>query len=181
MGADGFDALRQKLIDRERRLQNLKPAMQVIGEEIVLRVSNAFRDRQSPAGDDWKPLAQSTLRARAAKVPGAKRRGKAGGLTKGARAKRAAAIANPQAITPLVDTGRLRASAAQYKADAHGVSWSVVGYGGPHIAGNAAGRPPKRNFSPYEFRRDGQGLAMIPSMLSYSLRTIRRYVETGKP
>lgn len=176
---DGGIPLRSKLDAMKARLRDQTPAMRAIGEEIVLRTTDAFRARKSPAGEAWDALADSTLRARAAKLPGANRRGKTGRLTKGAQAKRAAGIVNPGAIAPLIDTGRLRASAGRYKAGRDSVVWSVVGYGGYHMGGSVKrpGRPPKRNFSVFE--RVGDRWAPIPAMRAYALDTVRRYVLTG--
>lgn len=178
MPMDGGADLRVRLDAMAARARDLTPAMKVVGEEIVLRTTRAFRARQSPAGDAWAPLARSTLARRAAKLPGAKRKTKRGGLTQAAKSKRSAAVANPAAITPLVDTGRLRNSAQQYKADKDSVTWSVVGYGGPHMAGSASGRPPKRSFSVFEPDADG-GWRIIQPMLEYAVRSIERYVGKG--
>ena len=180
MPVQGGDRLRKALQDRKRRLSDLTPAMRVIGEEIVKRTVESFRDRRSPAGAEWSPLAQSTLAARAAKLPGARRRGKGGGLTKGAIAVREAGMANPRAIAPLIDTGRMRASAGHYKAAARSVTWSVVKYGIFHMAGGkragSANRPPKRNFAVYEPDGTG-GWRMIPAMLDYAQRVISNFVN----
>lgn len=179
MPADGGAALRKRLSDRIARTRDLRPALRVIGEEIVKRTSDAFAARSSPAGEAWAPLAPSTLAARAAKVPGARRRTKRGKLTKAAKAKRLAAVTSAAAIVPLVDTGRMRASAAQYRVtDSSTLSWSVVGYGGPHIAGGKSGRPPKRNFSVFE--RGATGYRLIPSMRAYAVRVLSRYAATGR-
>ena len=94
-------------------------------------------------------------------------------------------MANPRAIAPLIDTGRMRASAGHYKAAARSVTWSVVKYGIFHMAGGKragsadrppTGRPPKRNFSVYE--PDGaNGWRMIPAMLDYAQRVISNFVN----
>ena len=186
MPMDGGVALRQHMAERAARLRDISPAMRVVGEEMVLEVSNAFRARRSPVGEDWADLAESTLRARAAKLPGASRRGKSGALTKGSKKKRATALlaqgmGETSGIAPLIDTGRLRASAGRYKADAKGLSWSVVGYGGYHMSGSIKrpGRPPQRNFSVFE--PDGAGgWRMIPRFRDYAMRVVTGYVMRGE-
>ncbi len=206
MPIDGTDKLRGRLDAMKARMRDQTPAMKVIGEEVVLRTVNAFRAQQSPAGDDWADLADSTIQARAAKLPGASRRskgvtthqkgklrglgvsddiiGRTGRLTAGARKKRATAILGHAlgagGITPLIDTGRLRASAGRYKAGPKSVTWSVVGYGGYHMTGSLKrpGRPPKRNFAVFERTAGGKWTA-IPAMDRFARETISRFVLTG--
>jgi hypothetical protein len=208
---DGGQKLRASLAERGRRLADLRPALKIIGEEIVKRTVESFRNRASPAGSQWDALADSTLRQRVAKLPGASKRSKGttraqraaarglgviegllgpyARLTKGARKKRATALlaqamGETSAITPLIDTGRLRSSAQRYKIlDASTLSWSVVRYGGAHMSGNTKrpGRPPKRNFSVFEPSSGTGRWTMEPSMRGYAVARLASYVRTGKP
>lgn len=86
MPMNGGDSLRAHLAARAARVRDLSPAMRVIGEEMVTRGHQAFRERQSQTGDEWAVLAASTMAARAAKLPGAKRR-KKGHVTPAERAR----------------------------------------------------------------------------------------------
>ncbi len=181
----GSDEAAARLLERAARTRDLSPVMRVVAAEIDRETDQAFRSSRSPFGEQFPRLAPSTVEARAAKLPGANRRGKkTGQLTKGARDKRAtasAAYAAGQAkiFTPLIDTGRARGS-AHATADANGVSWTAVGYLGPHIMGSKSppGRPPKRNVS--VFQMQGGYLKPIPRIQSLLLSSVARYVSTGR-
>lgn len=182
----GADEAAQRLMDRAARARDLTAPLQVVAAEIDRETDAAFRASRSPAGEVFPRLAPSTVRARAAKLPGASRRSKkTGGLTAGARGKRKGArdvyAANPpggpKLFTPLIDTGRARGS-AHATADASGISWTAVKYLEPHIAGGKRGLIPKRNVSVFEIRG---GIARpIPKIHSLLLRTVATYVSTGR-
>ncbi len=187
MPMDGGVPLRDRLATRAERIRDLSPAMRVIGEEIVKRTTEAFRKQQSPAGAAWPELADSTVRARVAKLPGASKRGKSGALTRGAQKKRAGATlaagfggARVAGITPLIDTGRLRSASQRYKLIGKDtLSWSTLRYGGAHMSGSVKrpGRPPKRNFSVFEPGPDGRW-AFVPSMRAFAMRTLAQHVRS---
>lgn len=189
--ADGFTISAEGLTEsqrgmelRARRMRDLSPPLRVVAAEIEERTDRAFRDSTSPYGEPWPALAPSTLLARAAKLPGARRRGKGGKLTRGARGKRSSAIAAYNAgaggiFKPLVDTGRMRGS-VRVRVTGNELEFAAVGYMAPHITGGIKNpaRPPKRN--PTVFQRAASGeLQAIPSILSMLLRAVSRYVATG--
>ena len=185
ISAQGLTEAQQHMAQRAARMRNLAPALRVVAAEIEQRTDDAFRDSKSPYGELWPKLAPSTLLSRAAKLPGAKRTGKAGGLTKGAQRKREKAISAYNAGTggifkPLVDTGRMRGS-VRVRVRGNELEFAAVGYMAPHITGSLSrpGRPPKRN--PTVFQRAASGeLMAIPSILALLLRTVSRYVQTGQ-
>ena len=181
----GSDEAAARLLERAARARDLAPVMRVVAAEIDRETDTAFRSSTSPFGEPFPRLAPSTAAARAAKLPGANRRSKKSGqLTAGARRKRTEAAASyaagaPKIFTPLIDTGRARGS-AHATADATGVSWTAVGYLGPHIMGSKSppGRPPKRNVS--VFQMQGGVLRPIPRIQSLLLSGVARYVSTGR-
>lgn len=184
----GADKAAERLLERAARARDLTPATQVVAAEIDKMTDDAFRHSRSPAGEVFPRLAPSTVAARAAKLPGANRRNKkTGQLTAGARGKRKGARdvynahipGGPRLFTPLIDTGRARNS-AHATGDATGVSWTGVGYLGPHITGSQTkpGRPPKRNVS--VFHVSGGILSPLPKIEALFLSSIGRYIETGR-
>ncbi len=185
ISAEGLAEADKRMQERVRRLADLSPALKVVAAEIEKQTDDAFRKSTSPFGEQWPRLAPSTIAARAAKVPGANRRSKATGkLTRGAYAKRQAAAEKYKAgasnvFKPLVDTGRMRNS-VHVAVRGNELVFTAVGYMGPHITGsqNVEGRPPKRN--PTVFQLAGGVFKPIPSILSLLLRTVGRYVATGR-
>lgn len=181
ISADGLDEAQRRMYERAQRMKDLSPALRVVAAEIEQRTDDAFRDSKSPYGETFPDLALSTQQARAAKMPGARKRGKGGQLTKGARKKRAAAIAHYQAgmgnvFKPLIDTGRMRNS-VRVRVSKNELEFGAVGYMGPHITGGR--HLPKRNPTVFQRAASGQ-LEAIPSVLSLLLRTVSRYVATGQ-
>jgi len=53
--------IRAKLVKMSRSLNDLKPAMRSIGQDIVENIRLGFRDSKDPWGAKWKPLAQETI------------------------------------------------------------------------------------------------------------------------
>ena len=158
--------------------------MKVMAEDWATETSDAFRNERSPAGDPWPELAPSTLKKRAAKLPGAKRRSKkTGKLTKAARNKRKAGlVAGSGLIRMLVDNGLLR-NATSYRVGPSGQSVNIQGveYLEPHVTGSIVrkGHPPKRN--PLVIDRDAMGyMALIPRAHKKLTEAISHYVATGK-
>lgn len=186
ISAEGLTEAQQRMQARVQRLADLSPALRVVAAEIEKQTSDAFRSSTSPFGEEWPALAPSTLKARAAKLPGANRRSKSTGkLTKGARAKREQAIAKYNAGTagifkPLMDTGRMRGS-VHVNVTGNVLEFTAVGYMAPHITGSLSrpNRPPKRNPTVFQAAAGG-GFAAIPRIMSLLLRTVGRYVATGR-
>lgn len=182
ISAQGLDEAQRRMYERAQRMRDLSPALRVVAAEIETRTDDAFRDSRSPFGEIWPTLAPSTQAARAAKLPGARKRGKSGQLTKGAKQKRAAGIAAYQfgsanTFKALVDTGRMRGS-VRVRVRKNELEFASVGYMGPHITGGK--NLPKRNPTVFQRAASGQ-LEAIPSIMSLLLRTVSRYVRTGTP
>ena len=181
ISAQGLHEAEKRMAERAKRIANLAPALRVVAAEIEKRTDDAFHRSQSPFGEIWPTLAPSTQAARAAKLPGARKRSKkTGKLTKGARQKRVEGIAAYQfgganTFKPLVDTGRMRNS-VRVLVRGNELEFSAVGYMGPHITGGR--KLPKRN--PTVFQLAGGQFKPIPDVLSYLLRTVGRYVATGQ-
>lgn len=184
--AIGLDEAQRRMQERAARMKDLSPALRVVAADLEERTDRAFRDLKSPAGEIWPTLAPSTQLARAAKLPGAKRRSKkTGKLTKGALHKRAAGIAGYQfggaeTFKALVDTGRMRGS-VRVRVKRHSLEFAAIGYMGPHITGSTKrpGRPPKRNPTVFERAASGQLEAIAPVM-SLLMRSITFYVSAGE-
>ena len=184
ISARGLDTATKLADAMAARALNLRPALTVFGAELTKRVDDAFQNSKSPAGEIWPTLAPSTVAKRAAKLPGAKRRGKDGKLTKGAKQKRvqgAAAYQHAGAgnIKALVDTARMRNS-QNVRVDATSLLWSAVGYMAPHITGSQKrpGRPPKRNPAPFEL--NGGKWELTPALQALLARYVSGYITTGK-
>jgi hypothetical protein len=185
ISAEGLTEADKRMQERVARLADLSPALRVVAAEIETQTSNAFQRSQSPFGEQWPALAPSTQAARAAKLPGANRRSKSTGkLTRAAYLKREKAVADYQAgksgiFKPLIDTGRMRNS-VHVNVRGNELEFTAVGYMAPHITGSLTkpGRPPKRN--PTVFQMVGGAFQPIPNVLSLLLKTVGRYVATGR-
>lgn len=95
------------------------------------------------------------------------------------KAERAASIAaaiKAAKFRPLINTGRLRASARARVVGNTTVHWSVVDYGEPHIGGAKNGRPPQRNYS--VFTIVGGTWQIVPSLATEIVRLITRHINT---
>lgn len=158
-GADGDTpaAAAERLMARADRLRDLSAPLSVFAASCETRVSDAFRAETSPAGEKWPPLAESTLKARAAKLPGANRRGKTSGqLTRGAREKRLQGRLSPGAIKILIDTGRLRQGIAVRVVDGASLEFTGPLYMRTHVQGDPDRSIPKRNPLPLEVLPGGE-------------------------
>lgn len=57
-------ALRRELRERLRRLEDTEPLLKSIGEEMLPRINERFKEERGPDGNSWAPLAARTIRAR---------------------------------------------------------------------------------------------------------------------
>jgi phage virion morphogenesis protein len=125
-------AVLQALSELRARVQNTKPAMKDIGEELVSRILDSFEREASPYGEKWAPLKPATILGRARRF-------------KTKKAKRAA-VANPRILQ---DTGALRSSIEiQSVSNDHVTVWSRQPYAGVHQFGSARKNIQARRFFP---------------------------------
>ena len=68
----GISALRDRLRRLERRVEDPRDVMAVIGADLMERVEEGFENEHDPYGQPWKPLAPATLKRRRAGGVGAK-------------------------------------------------------------------------------------------------------------
>lgn len=117
---EGLARVQQKLKVTADKLQNLTPFWQTVGMYVQRQtIRERFNKEQSPDGQKWKPLAESTIKRR-------KKRHKRGNMK------------------ILQDTGELRRSIA-YEADSHSVRvGSKLKYARTHQFGR--GKIPARPF-----------------------------------
>lgn len=95
-----------------------------------------------------------------------------------ARAKRREQIlaaAKAARFKPLINKGRLRASARARVVGNTTIRWSVVDYGVPHIVGGPNGRPPKRNYSVFTLR--GGAWLIEPKLAAEIVSRIAEHVQ----
>ena len=52
-----------------KRLENLQPALEPAADALVKLVDDSFLNAQTPWGDAWKPLAESTIRRKGSSRP----------------------------------------------------------------------------------------------------------------
>jgi phage gpG-like protein len=144
-----------RLDARAAAMRDLTPALNNVAAEIDRMTAQAFTDQESPAGAEWPGLADATLIARLRQRKSAYRKAVGGKKSKRTPAQRRQAVldsARSADFKPLVNTGRLRAS-ARAKVAGGAIIWSIAAYGPPHMAGGKGGRPPLRN--PSVFERSG--------------------------
>lgn len=199
--ATGLTEAQRLMADMAARARDLTVPMKVFGAELEKRTDDAFAQSRSQLGVPFAPLAESTRLGRkgARKLEAqANRRSKSGALTKGAQAKRTKYSARGLVVDnegrarvhgkPLVDTGRARAS-QRARADASGMSWSAVGYLGPHMTGALIRRHgkkrggytirlPKRNVAGFEL--EGGGWRLMPHLQQLLAQYVASYVRTGQ-
>lgn len=174
--ATGLAEAQRRLADRAARIRDMSAVMKVIGQDLVTETDNSFARQQSPAGEAWPGLAQSTKMGRVGRLKAANKRTKAGALTAGASRLRASLL-GVGGMTPLVDTGRMRNS-VRVRPARRAVQWSAVGYMAPHMTGGKEGRPPKRNPSPFEFV--GGRWRLVPRLSKKYAEMIVRWIERGQ-
>jgi phage virion morphogenesis protein len=124
------------------RVDDLRPVLADVGEELVTRIVDTFERETDPWGEPWQPHAQSTRRARARRA--------AGGKTGTQRYRRALF----GAMRLLQDTGALRSSIEVQSVSRDQVTvGSRMAYAAVHQFGSARKGIPARAFFPV---RDGR-------------------------
>lgn len=177
VAVSGLEEAAARLKARAERVGDLRPALQAAAAVFEQEHQQAFARLQSPEGEPWNPLADSTIEARARHGAVAQQRTAEGKLT--GRAHRRRELVRGDA-RPLVDTGRLRSS-QHWNVTADAITFSMLAYGKPHVTGSLvrSGRPPKRNFTVFELQGDRWTLAPRQAELFNSL--ILRFVRDGVP
>ncbi len=138
-----------------RRISNMQPIMQAIGEDIMERTKQRFGTSTGPDGKRWQPNSVATIQAMLAKT-----RSKKGGVTKnGNLSKKSQTSLAGKRV--LVDTGEL-ANSFRYQIINSGRGVEVgtnrfagmfAGGAGVHQFGSKNGKIPARPFLPV--RLDG--------------------------
>ena len=181
--------LAARLKEMQGRAKNPGPALKVGAALLSTLVDDTFRDSTSPAGEQWKPLAPSTLLKRALSRGGkrrAVRRSKSKGFSVGVDlglSKKA--MLNISNVKPLVDTAKGRNS-IRVRARGQTITLSTNrGYMGAHLGGDTKRqppRPPRRAWAPFlwdgstwVFDERGKGGAWLRDLRA----RVRRYVLTG--
>lgn len=152
---------------RAKHMQNLQPLMDVQADLWQAATDRAFREQRSPAGEQWPPLAPSTIASRGG-VQSWRKGHRGGGLLRGK--------APGGVVLALLKTRRMQRE-TRYVARPATIEVETVGYMGPHQSGTPDGRPPKRN--PLVFDRvEGKPQLVVPFNQGFRDAFIR-YVETG--
>ena len=122
-------AVLEKLQHIARQVDDMRPAMQSIGEIMMESTKQRFSDSRGPDGQRWAANAESTVLARLAQIKGAYT--KQGKLSK----KGSAAAMGKK---PLVDTGMLQKTISyQVGADGQSVSIGTNRFSGEWTGGAA--------------------------------------------
>jgi hypothetical protein len=178
MQITGMDEALAFATGMHERVANVGPALEVFMVECERDTQRAFASSTSVDGDPFRPLAPSTIAARARQGAMANKRTKSGRLTAGAQRRRAQVAIN---VTPLIDTGRLRGS-MHWQVSANSIFWDVLGYGVPHITGDRknilAQSPPQRNFS--VFTLNGDTWELLPEKHARLIDLVNAYVVNGR-
>lgn len=178
-----LDRVRADLKDINGRFRNLLPVLKPAATQIEELMHESFRTESSPDGIPWKPLAQSTIDARARMGKMAKRRTKKGELTKGAKRIREERKA-PGAMKILWINGRLENSLFA-RAEATKIWFGGnVKYFGPNQAGSQKkeGHPPSRPMAPVELVNGHWKLmnrGRAKEVMDSIKLSIQRYVSNG--
>ena len=165
---------------RAKAARDLKPALKQFTTEAEVATQRAFSRSVSPDGEAFKPLAPSTVEARARASKGARKRDEFGDLTPRAEKIRAT-IRAAGGTTPLIDSGRLRNSCHWLPPKNDSVEFSMLDYGVPHVTGgkrNGHAAPPKRNFT--VFLKNGDSWELLPQYAELFREIILAYVATPK-
>jgi len=145
--------------------QHLQPAMANVGDMLVSRVTECFERGESPDGEQWEPLAESTKRGRLRHNKSNFR--KNGKLS--ARGRRESAAG----AQPLVDTGNLRNSITRnVSGNSVEVGTNLI-YGALHQFGSANGDVPARPFLPTEGLPDAWGQEAVDSIGDQILKALK--------
>ena len=145
---------------RAKHMQDLTPLMRAQAVKFQRATELAFRQQRSPAGEQWPPLAPSTIKQR---ISGQDKRHR--GRTTGFKA--------------LIKTGKLN-SELIYRPDAATIKLEAVRYLDPHVTGSKSipNRPPKRN--PLVYDRVNGKLVLVQPYGQQFREAFIRYVETGR-
>lgn len=140
-----------RLDARVAALRDVRPVLAGIAAEVDRLTGEALSQSRRVDGIPFPDLTDSTKLGRLRRRKAAYK--KARGGKKATPEERKAGIREAIAAAkfrPLIDTGRLRASARARVVGSTAVRWSVVDYGVPHITGSKNHRPPVRNFSVFK-------------------------------
>lgn len=138
------------------RVDDLRPVLSDIGQELVTRIVGTFEREADPWGKPWQPHAQATRKARARRA--------AGGKT-GTRRYQQALFG---AMRLLQDTGTLRSSIeVQSVSRDQVIVSSRMAYAAVHQFGGGRSRVPARAFFPV---RDGR--ADLPASWAQAIMDI---------
>ncbi len=159
-------AVAERLRARAERMGDLQRALQALATEFQAETDRAFELRRSPAGEAWRPLAQSTIDKRTRKT----------GRPTLLRSRRSGRFTSAATLQPLEETGALRRSIV-YKAQGNGISVRPVEYLKPHQSGGRGEHPPKRN--PLVIERVGGKSVLYPDADRRFREVINRFVIDG--
>lgn len=143
----------KRLEEVKARMADLSPVLQGSAATLGAVILRSFSRSESPLGEKWAPLAQSTVKRR--------REGSS---------------------KPLIDTGNLRGSVAtQATKDSvkFGVSGTAAEYGPVHQFGSV--RIPRRRFLPVDASGEPDlSTGRAARWAAQQLKRIATYIDTGK-
>lgn len=146
---------------RAQHMRDLTPLMRSQALKWQRATERAFQQSRSPAGDQWPPLAPSTIASRI-KTQDKRERGRRTGYK------------------PLIKGGTLNIT-LRYIPESATIKVSAVPYLAPHVTGSykrVIGRPPKRN--PLVYERVGGKPALAPDFAKRFRDAFIKYVEDGR-
>lgn len=134
-----------------KRMGNLKPALQAIGDDITERTKRRFETSTGPDGTAWAPNSDATLGIYSLRL-GQSHRKKDGSLNKRGQARLAGK-------KPLIDTGELRRQIVPFASNSVLTVTATPAYAAIHQFGGQAGRGlkvkiPARPFLPIKSNGD---------------------------
>ena len=133
-----------------KRLEDPRPALQVVARKLEDMIRASFDASRSPAGKQFKRLAPSTLKAR---KPG-------------------------EGTTPLKKTGETYGSVRVFVDGKHRIRCVFPAHLRIHMSGSRDGKLPKRNVLPFE--KVGGHPRLIPKADDLMRRTLAAYHLEGK-
>lgn len=151
-----------------RRIGNLNPVLQAIGDDITERTKRRFETSTGPDGTSWKANSPATLGIYSLRL-GQGHRKKDGSLNKRGQAR----VAGKK---PLIDTGELRRQLVSKVSNSVLTVTATPGYGAIHQFGGMAGRGrkvkiPARPFLPV--KADGD---LYPQEKALILDTLQSFL-----
>lgn len=168
-----------RLNARAMALRDVRPVLANIAAEVDRLTAESFSNSKRVDGLPFADLADSTKLGRLRKRKGAWK--KAQGGKKATPEQRKAAIAaavKAAKFRPLIDTGRMRASARARVVGNTTVRWSIVDYGVAHVVGGKNWKPPQRN--PSVFRVINGQWTLYESVANYVRDAlVKHYRGTG--